>query len=161
MSGEGRFIGGVVLGLGLAYILDPDRGSRRRAIARDKATHVGRKLAERAEASARDLKNRASGTAAELRSRLRQEDVSDEILHERVRSAIGRVVSHPSAVTVSVIQGRLTLTGPVLEDEIEALIGTASQVRGVHEVVNELEVHPTADGVPALQGGTRGTNGGR
>jgi osmotically-inducible protein OsmY len=153
MSGEGRFIGGLLVGLGLAYILDPDRGSRRRAIARDKAASAGRRLAERAEATARDLRNRAGGTAAELRSRFREDEVGDDILHERVRSAIGRVVSHPGAVTVSVVQGRVTLTGPVLEEEIDELIGTASQVRGVHEVVNELEVHPTPDGVPALQGG--------
>jgi osmotically-inducible protein OsmY len=160
MSGEGRFIGGLLVGLGLAYILDPDRGSRRRAIARDKAASAGRRLAERAEATARDLRNRAGGTAAELRSRFREDEVGDDILHERVRSAIGRVVSHPGAVTVSVVQGRVTLTGPVLEEEIDELIGTASQVRGVHEVVNELEVHPTADGVPALQGGGA-ANGGR
>jgi osmotically-inducible protein OsmY len=152
MSGEGKFIGGLLAGLGLAYLLDPERGARRRALVRDKATHVGRKLADGVDATARDVRNRTGGVAAELRSRIRREEVGDEILHERVRSAIGRSVLHPKAITVVVYQGRVTLQGQVLQNELDDLLRTARQVRGVSEVVNELEVHPEPGNAPALQG---------
>jgi osmotically-inducible protein OsmY len=152
MSGEGKFISGLLLGLGLGYMLDPDRGARRRSLVRDKVTHASRKLAEGVEATATDLRNRAGGAAAELRSRVSREEVEDEVLHERVRSAIGRAVSHPGAVTVSAHEGRVTLQGQVLEDELNGLLRTARQVRGVAEVVNELEVHPEPGNTPALQG---------
>ena len=156
MRSEGKFIGGLLLGLGLAYLLDPDRGARRRAIARDKATHYGRQLAENLDATTRDLRNRARGTAAELRSRLRHEEVEDEIVHDRVRSAIGRAASNPGAIEVSVMSGTVTLRGRVPEQEVEELLRAAGRVRGVAGVVNELEVPGKPDDVPSLQGGQAG-----
>lgn len=153
MRGQGRFITGLLLGVGLAYLLDPERGARRRALARDKATSAGKKLAENLEATTRDLRNRASGRAAELKSRFSREEVGNEVLHDRVRSAIGRVVSHPGSITVTVWDGRVTLQGQVLEDEVPGLLRTASRVRGVSEVINELEAHREAGDVPSLQGG--------
>lgn len=153
MRGQGRFIAGLLLGVGLAYLLDPERGARRRAIARDKATSAGRRLAGELDARTRDLRNRASGKASELRSRFRREEVGDEVLHDRVRAAIGRVVSRPRAVVVSVWDGKVTLRGQVLEAELAELIRTASGVRGVSEVVNQLEVHAEPGNVPSLQGG--------
>ena len=152
MSGKGKFIGGLLVGLGLAYLLDPDRGARRRALVRDKATSAGRKLADGVDAKTRDLRNRTGGAAASLRSRFRKEEVGDEVLHERVRSAIGRAVSHPGAIVVSAHEGRVTLSGHVLEHELDDLLRTARGVRGVSELVNELQVHREADNVPALQG---------
>jgi osmotically-inducible protein OsmY len=152
MRGEGKFIGGVLIGLGLAYLLDPDRGARRRALVRDKAVSAGHKLADSVEATASDLRNRAGGAAAELRSRIKREAVGDDVLHERVRAAIGHAVSHPGALTVLVQDGRVTLQGQVLERELDDLLRSARRVRGVTEVVNELEVHPVAGNVPALQG---------
>ena len=151
MGGKAKFITGLLAGLGLAFVLDPDRGARRRALIRDKATHTGRRLAEGVEARTRDLRNRAQGAAAEVRSRFESGDVGDEILHERVRSAIGRAVTHAGVITVLVHQGRVTLQGPVPEGELDALIRAAEQVRGVSAVVNELEVHGDAGAVSALQ----------
>jgi uncharacterized membrane protein len=117
--------------------------------------HAGHKLGDGLAATARDARNRALGTAAELRSRFRQDQTDDEVLHERVRSAIGRVVSHPGAIMVAVSDGRVTLTGHVLADEVEDLISQVERVRGVAKVHNELETHSSANGVPALQGAGR------
>jgi osmotically-inducible protein OsmY len=153
MSGKGKFIGGLLAGLGLAYLLDPDRGARRRALVRDKAISAGNKVAGDVGGAAADLRNRMRGTAAEVRARFAGEEVSDEILHERVRSAIGRVVSNAGAVTVTARDGRVTLQGPVLERELDDLLRAVRKVPGVRDVVNELEVHPGADKVPALQDG--------
>lgn len=152
MTVQGRLITGVVVGAGAMYLLDPDRGARRRSLLRDRGVHVGHKLGDGLAATARDARNRTAGAAAELRSRFRKDQADDEVLHERVRSAIGRVVSHPGAISVIVSQARVTLVGHVLAHELDALIERVSRVRGIEEVHNELEIHHTADGVPDLQG---------
>jgi uncharacterized membrane protein len=152
MRGQGKLFAGVVVGAGAMYFLDPDRGARRRSLLRDRGVHAGHKLGHGFAATARDTKNRALGAAAELRGRFRQDQADDEVLHERVRSAIGRVVSHPSAISVTVSQGGVTLSGHVLADEVDALTQRVGRVRGVEEVRNELQIHSHADGIPALQG---------
>lgn len=153
MSSHGKAIAGALAGAGLMYLLDPDRGARRRALVRDRAVRARHRLAEGAEATGRDLRNRAAGTAAELRSRLRRETAGDEVLHERVRAALGRVVAHPGAVAVSVTDGRATLQGQVLADELDDLVRTVRGVRGISEVRNELEVSSSPQGISSLQGG--------
>jgi uncharacterized membrane protein len=155
MTGQDKLIAGMVVGAGAMYLLDPDRGARRRSLLWDQSVHASHKLGDGLAATARDARNRTAGAAAELRSRFRHDEADDEVLHERVRSAIGRVVSHPSAVTVLVSDGRVTLTGHVLADEVDDLIERVKGVRGVTEVRNELEIHRSADGVPALQGAGR------
>jgi osmotically-inducible protein OsmY len=152
MKDQGKFIGGLLVGAAIMYLLDPDRGGRRRALVRDQAVKAKHKLGEGLDATARDLGNRAKGTAAELRSRFRPEPVDDAVLEERVRSAVGHAVSHPSAIEVSASNSRVTLRGPVLEHELDGLLRAARRVRGVSEVVNELEVHRDPGGIPSLQG---------
>jgi uncharacterized membrane protein len=152
MSGQGKLLTGVVMGAGAMYLLDPDRGARRRSLLRDQGVHAGHKLGDGLAATARDARNRTAGVAAGLRSRFRPDQVDDDVLHERVRSAIGRVASHPSAITVLASEGRVVLTGHVLADEVDDLVKRVEGVRGVSEVRNELEIHRSADGVPALQG---------
>src|SRR5215216_3075785 len=152
MTGQGKLMTGIVVGAGAMYLLDPDRGARRRSLLRDQGVHAGHKLGDGLAASARDARNRTAGVAAELRSRFRSDQVNDDVLHERVRSAIGRVASHPSAITVLAAEGRVVLTGHVLADEVDDLVTRVEGVRGVSEVRNELEIHRSADGVPALQG---------
>jgi hypothetical protein len=162
MRGQEKLIAGLIVGAGAMYLLDPDRGARRRALLRDRGVHLGHKLGDGFAATARDARNRSAGAAAELRSRFRHEQVDDEILHDRVRSAIGRVTAHPGAIAVTVSQGRVTLTGDVLIDEVNHLIDRVEQVRGVSEVRNELAMHRTPEGVPELQGaGHSGEQGGQ
>jgi hypothetical protein len=56
------------LGLGAAamYLLDPEQGRRRRALARDKMIKARRVVRERASGTARHLGNRAQGLAHEI-----------------------------------------------------------------------------------------------
>jgi len=137
------------------YLLDPDRGRRRRALLRDKVRHGAHKAGDALETATTDLGHRAAGLMAETRARLRKEDVSDPVLVERVRAKIGRVVSHPRAIVVAADQGRVTLSGPILAGEVDDLLSAVAAVRGVSGVENRLEVHQQADGVPALQGESR------
>jgi uncharacterized membrane protein len=141
------------IGAGLMYFLDPAAGRRRRALVRDKVIRGWNKAGNAIEATACDLSNRARGLMAEARSFVSCGAVLDEVLVERVRSKIGRVVSHPSAIEVTADQGRVTLRGPVLGKEVGNLLSTISSVRGVVDVENRLEAHKQAGDVPGLQGG--------
>jgi uncharacterized membrane protein len=146
-------LSGIGLGAILMYILDPDRGNRRRAILRDKLVRAAHKTGDAMDASARDLSHRARGMVAEARSRIRHEPVADDILVERVRAKLGRVVSHPGSIDVTVHDGRVALRGPILHDEVNRALATTYLVRGVRAVDNQLEVHAEPGDVPGLQGG--------
>lgn len=61
------------LGAGLMYLLDPQIGGGRRALARDKAVQVLKKGGEVARKTSRDLGNRTRGLIAETGSALRTE----------------------------------------------------------------------------------------
>lgn len=147
------FLAAASVGAAVMYFLDPDRGHRRRVLLRDKAVHSGHKLRHAAEAARTDLRNRARGYRASLRSSLRESTPPpDEVLSERVRAAIGRVVSHPRAVEVSANRSVVTLSGPVLAHEAPLLIDRVLDVRGVQDVVARLEPHTDPGRIPALQG---------
>ena len=142
------------LGLATMYMYDPVQGRRRRALLRDKCVRIRKAVQETARVTLRDLKNRALGTVAEGRTALFEDRVrvDDEILKERVRSILGFMVRRPSSVNVEASGGRVTLTGPVLTDEVQQLINGVRSVRGVYDLENRLEVHEKGDDVPGLQG---------
>jgi hypothetical protein len=146
------FLGGIGLGVGAMYVLDPDRGGRRRALIRDQAVrlyHDGRDFLGKA---GRDLGNRAKGALAETKG-IVTSHAPDDVLSERVRSKIGRHVSHPRAIEVSAQGGAVTLSGPILEEESQGLLRAVSAVRGVSAVHSRLEPHRRDENIPALQGG--------
>lgn len=150
------FLVGLGLGAALMYIADPDRGNRRRALVRDQAIHYGKQaqnLADEANRQGRYIGGKLRGTLAESQARLREERVPNDVLVERVRSAMGRAVSHPRAIQVVAREGHLVLSGPVLERDVEQLIDTAEHVRGVRSVENRLEVHREPGRIPSLQEG--------
>jgi uncharacterized membrane protein len=153
MEKQGSVLAGMGVGLGLMYFLDPDRGRRRRALVRDRVTHAARLTRDAAGASGRDLTQRASGVAARLRAGVSRDTADDRVLAERVRSRLGREVSHPHAVDVAAVDGVVTLRGPVLRHEVPRLLDAVERVRGVRSVVNQLEEHKQPGAVPALQGG--------
>ena len=66
---------------------------------------------------------------------------SDNVLIARVRSKMGRVISHPSSIEVTADQGRITLSGPILAHELNDLLTTIARIPDVVEVENRLEVH--------------------
>ena len=157
MQNPGAMLTGLGAGAALAFFLDPNVGGRRRALIRDKVTRAASKTAEAADALSRDLANRASGAAAVLRRMREPDNVDDRVIAARVRSALGRVVSHPSAIDVDLYDGEVTLSGPIFKDEVKDVISAVSNVRGVRCVNSRLDEHENADGIPALQGQPRRT----
>ena len=144
---------GLGIGTGAMYLLDPDRGKRRRALLRDKFVWAQRKTAECIEVTSSDLSNRARGIASGIQSRFTSGEVDDAVLVDRVRSKLGRIVSHPAAVEVAAENGNVTLSGPILEAEVDHVLGCVKWISGVKDITNNLEVHKEAGNHPALQGG--------
>ena len=147
------FGAGLGLGTGLMYLLDPDRGRRRRALLRDKGAWAVRKTGDCIGVTKRDLQNRTQGIVTEIQSHFSTEPIDDGKLVERVRSKLGRVVSHPGAIQVIAQNGKVTLSGPILVEEIPELLACVNRVQGVNQVISDLDAHEHAENHPALQGG--------
>jgi hypothetical protein len=151
---KGLILGaGLGVGTSLMYLLDPDRGKRRRALLRDKFVWATKKTGEGMEVTARDLSNRARGIATSIQSRFTSDETDDAVLIDRVRSKLGRIVSHPGAIEVRAEDGNVTLSGPILEGEVDSLFTCVKRIQGVNEVIDNLEVYKEAGNYPALQGG--------
>lgn len=140
---------------GVTMLLSPDRGKARRALIREKGVHLGHKVQNAAGKTRRDVANRSRGILAEARSFLRPDHPDDDVLEQRVRSILGRHVSHAGSLEVDAVNGHVTLMGPILADEVEGLLESVEGIRGVRSVANALDVHETAENVPGLQGGGR------
>ena len=159
MTPVGTGLGGIAVGAALSYLFDPQRGARRRADMKQGAVHAVRQASGAVEMSARDLAHRTRGIAAEVshriadtRAQARGEVVDDAVLTDRVRSKLGRVCSHPSAIQVSSQNGRVELEGPILQDEAASVLRAIGRVRGVREIDDDLRRFQSGEHVPALQG---------
>jgi hypothetical protein len=151
---------GAGAGAGLMYLLDPDQGNRRRALVRDQLVRARHLTEDAMDATSRDMRNRARGVVAELRSRLVPTDVSDDVLQERVRARLGQTVRYARSIETSVADGAVTLRGPVLADDAARVVRRVGQVPGVQAVDNRLEVHAEPGDVPGLQGARRSSGNG-
>lgn len=152
-SGLATLIAGALIGAAAMYLLDPDKGKRRRAVTRDKLRSLAAQYADFAGKASRDLSHRLQGVRAQVRRPSRDQAPPDDlVLIERARSRMGRVVSHPHAIQIGANGGRLTLSGPILAEEVQALLHAIRSVPGVSTVDDHLDVHENAESVPSLQG---------
>ena len=129
---------GLGVGVGLMYFLDPERGRRRRALIRDKVAHVAHAGNDAVGAFGRDISHRLAGVGARARGAFHSGSVDDGVLVERVRSRMGRVVSHPHAIEVDAVDGCVRLRGSILQSELPRLMQTIARVRGVRSIDNNL-----------------------
>lgn len=155
MNRELAFCTGMGVGAGLLYFLDPEVGRRRRALCRDQFIRAAHEMRECADATWKDVQNRASGLVAEASSTFTRDQASDQVIHDRVRSKMGRYVSHPRAIEVAVRDGHVTLSGPILASDVNCLLNCVRGIAGVRGVENHLDVHEQAGNIQALQGGGR------
>jgi uncharacterized membrane protein len=156
-AGLGPLGYGVALAAGAAamYAFDPNAGHRRRARVRDEANHLVHAGMRGAQRGLDDAGNRLHGVVARMGSTGTFETVADEVLVDRVRTALGHCGSHPHAIRVTASEGTVELFGPIVGHEAPRVLAHVRRVRGVRRVVDALERHNATDGVPSLQGGTR------
>lgn len=142
-------------GAGLMYLFDPDRGACRRARLKDQAAHAVNKTGATAGAVSRDLTNRVRGLAAQAGAVFKSCEADDDTLAARVRSKMGRAVSHPGAIDVTARDGVVTLSGDALTHEVAALLSCARSTPGARGVDNQLRIHDKPGDLPNLQGGRK------
>jgi uncharacterized membrane protein len=135
------------------YLLDPQSGKRRRAYTRDKITHFAKEAERIRGLTLRDLRNRYRGILADATALPIEEVVPDDVLAERVRTVLGRIVSHPGSIDVLADAGTITLSGSILASDQKPLFQRVLWVRGVREVQSNLQVFKSAAHVSGLQGG--------
>jgi uncharacterized membrane protein len=135
------------------FFFDPDKGRRRRALVRDKAVHASTQVTDIATKGARDLANRGTAMTGRVRSMFNKRPATDKVLVERVRSKMGRYTAHPGAIDVTAAEGQVTLSGSILAHEHDPLIEGISQVPGVRDILDQLTIYETAEGISELQGG--------
>jgi hypothetical protein len=151
---------GAGAGAGLMYLLDPDLGNRRRALVRDQLVRARHLTEDAMDATSRDVRNRARGVVAELRARLVADDVTDDVLQERVRARLGQTVRYARSIETLVADGVVMLRGPVLADDVARVVRRVGQVPGVRAVDNRLDAHAEPGDVPGLQGARRSSGSG-
>ena len=140
------------LGAGLMYFLDPQYGTRRRALIRDRANRLVNRLDDSLDMTVEDMRNRARGMLSELTAKLSDQGAPDWILEERVRSTVGRLSRHARGISVRADGGHIHLSGPVLREDRDAILKAAARTRGVYSVEDELQLFDNPQDIPSLQG---------
>ena len=100
-----------------------------------------------------DMQNRALGMRAAVKSWGQPEPpVPDHVLAQRMRAKLGLYARHPSAIEVHVTDGGVvTLSGPVLKDEVDDICSAIQGMRGVSQIFNRMDRHASSQDVPVLQ----------
>lgn len=116
------------------YLMDPNTGRRRRAIVRDRGLSMRNDAERYVRGKSKRAADRLRGVAARTRASITSEPIDDDLLHERIRARLGRLVGHPHNVEVHVRDGRVQLKGHVAEEEFHDLLHTVGSMRGVQNL---------------------------
>lgn len=122
------------------FLLDPATGRRRRALVRDRGVSAGHDAQRFLRGKTKRVTDQLRGVAARTRAGLSSEPIDDELLHERIRAKLGRLVQHPHAVDVHVHDGWVQLKGMIAEDEFDELVHAVSAMRGVRNLESLLRI---------------------
>jgi hypothetical protein len=150
---------GAGLGAGFTYFCDPDRGHARRKKVADRAVSLVAQGEHLFEQKSKHILNGAEAMLVQARSLFhRREDVSDEVLLERVRSRLGQMVQHPQSISTAVVEGIVRLTGTVARDEKKRVVREIRDVPGVLKVEELLTYQKRQNGrsIPTVLGGLAG-----
>ena len=149
-------IAGMALGLGVGAaamaLLDPQSGRHRRARLRDQQERARRRFGRTARGRAKDATERSRGKVAAAHDGMSHEEVPDDKLVARVRVALGQATGNAGAISVAAEESRVTLSGPVLREELEEVLDAVASVRGVREIRNLLTPYENPGSLPGLQG---------
>ncbi|WP_157666602.1 BON domain-containing protein [Bordetella genomosp. 13] len=142
-------VAALAAGAAAMYFLDPDMGRRRRALVRDKTSANYHNAGRYVRAQRRHLANHLRGAAAQIKGSPQPE--SDQQLEGRVRTRLGRLVSRPGAIEVTVTDGSVCLGGRVPASEHPGLVDAVMAVEGVFEVLDRMQVQGVPDNVTSLE----------
>ena len=143
-------LGGVAIGAGLVYLLDFDRGLSRRAHLRTGL----RKFGEIVDRTVRDVRKRLHAVPLQQAARVflvPRQPVPDWVVAERTRVETWRTLAHPDSVQISVLDGRVTLWGPVLVGEPETLRRRLLKIPGIRQLELQLTMREESAAARELQ----------
>ena len=135
---------GAAIGAAAAWFLDPNDGTRRRNVARDKTAKYARQgkdqAAQKASYAGGAIKGKATSAAPGTGREPAEERLNDAALKAKVESEIFRAPDAPKGqVSVSVENGTAYLRGEVDDPaKIEELREAAAKVDGVRGVESRL-----------------------
>lgn len=135
-------VGCCAMGIGLMYLMDPDRGRARRAWLSDTLGGLVKSTGQTFYRTGKDLSDRFTGgsSSAGYASRSAGPMQSEQLL-ENVRSEISRVVPANHQIEVMAdVNGTVTLTGAVRPEDADRVIAAVEDVPGVALVINRLEM---------------------
>lgn len=144
-SGTGMalaLLGGMALGALAMYLADPEQGRQRRALAQDAMRNMGERTGDAFNSAWRGASDRLSGlqqSATRLIGQPAVKPIDNHVLEARVRSKLARVASNAHAIEVSADAGRVTLFGPVVPHEREAVLDLVQSIPGVESVKSRLD----------------------
>ena len=139
-SGAGiavALLGGIALGALAMYLTDPVQGRQRRARARATMHGMTERTSDVMNSAWRDASSKFSGlqqNAGRLIGRRDSKPIDDHVLEARVRSRLSRIASNAHAIDVTADQGRVTLSGPVVSNERDAILELVQAIPGVESV---------------------------
>lgn len=133
-----RLVTAFAAGAAAMYYLDPVAGRRRRALVRDRGIATRHDVEDFARAKSKRAGDRMRGMVARSRSRMSDEAVDDDQLHQRIRARLGHVIEHAGEINVDVNDGHVVLRGIAAPHEIDEVVSTISSMRGVEGIDNRL-----------------------
>jgi osmotically-inducible protein OsmY len=136
-----KLLFGAAAGFAAAWFLDPNDGTRRRHVLRDKATSYARKGKQEAVRKADYAAGQAKGAASTVTPSARppaEERLNDPALASKVESEVFRDEDIPKdKINVNVEHGVVYLRGEVPDRELmDELVTRARKVDGVQGVEN-------------------------
>lgn len=133
-------VGCCAMGIGLMYLMDPQRGRARRAWLSDTLGHMVKSTGQTFYRTGKDLSNRMSGKSEMGGGPQPVGPMFSEQLRDKVGSEIGRVAPANQRIDVMAdINGTVTLTGSIRPEDADRVIAAVEDVPGVILVINRLE----------------------
>lgn len=132
---------GVAVGAGVMFLFDPHRGKARRTRVRDQAASWLRREEKSLSKAWANFTNHVTGLETEMKHLFACDEADDQKLTGRVRTKLGRTVTHPRDLQVLASHGHVTLRGKVNARELPELEAAVRGVRGVRSVENQVAVH--------------------
>jgi hypothetical protein len=138
-------------GFGLMYLMDPEQGRRRRAIARDKTFKWLREVGDMSRKTGRHLANKSKGYAHETMSTARGmaggvlgAEGYGRSIADRIRSRISTLGRGRNVNVDCDDCGRVTLAGDCTPEEITILVTEVQAIPGVDSIDNRINVGANA-----------------
>jgi osmotically-inducible protein OsmY len=126
-------LGAAAAGALTMYYLDPELGAQRRKLLAE--------LVRSGLPGERRIQGRARFARRAYLQVPTSDPQSDAELRDRIQTRLGRMVSHPGAIEVSVDNGVVRLSGRVLAKEREGVLAQVQQMPGVQKLVNAMSAH--------------------